>query len=166
MTLSTGPWWCAPVFAFGWITTVPAQSFSAPARAWVIAAARFMPGVCAVLTSSSFACTTRTPECFHLDSAMGGLSRNPRGSGEGEEIEKGVAHDQRPEPAVSHERIALEQPVGGMERERRDALVQVVRSPDDHADVDRRRHAEALPQGFDDVARNEQFLEHRIHDRQ
>src|SRR5882672_5482106 len=54
MTLSTGPWWCAPVLALGWITTVPAQSFSAPARAWVIAAARFMPGVCAVLMSSSF----------------------------------------------------------------------------------------------------------------
>src|SRR5262245_46939057 len=69
MTLSTGPWWCAPVLALGWITTVPAQSFSAPIRAWVIAAARFMPGVCAVLMSSSFERTTRTPECFHLDSA-------------------------------------------------------------------------------------------------
>src|SRR5437773_10371059 len=68
MTLSTGPWWCAPVFAFGWITTVPAQSFSAPARAAVIAAARFMPGVCGVLTSSSLACTTRTPCRRHLDS--------------------------------------------------------------------------------------------------
>src|SRR5258708_7486537 len=42
MTLSTGPWWWAPVFAFGWMTTVPAQSFSAPVRAWVMAAARFM----------------------------------------------------------------------------------------------------------------------------
>src|SRR6266446_1785239 len=48
------------------MTTVPAHSFSAPARAWVMAAARFMPGVCAVLTSSSFACTTRTPSNFHL----------------------------------------------------------------------------------------------------
>src|SRR5882762_5534365 len=48
--------------------TVPAQSFSAPARAFVIAAARFMPGVCAVLISSSFACTTRTPRCFRFDS--------------------------------------------------------------------------------------------------
>src|SRR5262245_53352266 len=66
ITLSTGPWWCAPVLALGWITTVPAQSFSAPARAWVIAAARFMPGVCAVLMSSSFECTTRTPSNFHL----------------------------------------------------------------------------------------------------
>src|SRR5437016_10229639 len=52
------------------MTTVPAQSFSAPARALVIAAARFIPGVCAVLTSSSFACTTRTPRCFHFDSVL------------------------------------------------------------------------------------------------
>jgi len=58
-----------PVFAFGWITTVPAQSFSAPVRAWVMAAARFMPGVCGVLTSSSLACTTRTPCRRHLDSS-------------------------------------------------------------------------------------------------
>src|SRR5260221_749644 len=66
MTLSTAPWWCAPVLAFGWITTVPAQSFSAPARACVMAAARFIPGVWAVLTSSSFEWTTRTPSNFHL----------------------------------------------------------------------------------------------------
>src|SRR3954470_11632293 len=68
MTLSTGPWWWAPVFALGWMTTVPAQSFSAPARAWVMAAARFMPGVWAVLMSSSLAWTTRTPSNFHLGS--------------------------------------------------------------------------------------------------
>src|SRR3954447_8823384 len=61
MTLSTGPWWCAPVFASGWMTTVPAHSFSAPARAVVIAASRCMPGVCAVFGSSSPARTTRTP---------------------------------------------------------------------------------------------------------
>src|SRR6267378_8210118 len=66
MTLSTGPWWWAPVLALGWMTTVPAQSFSAPARAWVMAAARFMPGVCGVLTSSSLEWTTRTPSYFHL----------------------------------------------------------------------------------------------------
>src|ERR1700704_1911888 len=66
MTLSSGPWWCAPVFALGWMTTVPAQSFSAPARAWVMAAARFMPGVWAGLMSSSSAVTTRTPSNFHL----------------------------------------------------------------------------------------------------
>src|SRR5687768_11156976 len=70
MTLSTGPWWWAPVFAFGWITTVPAHSFSAPARACVIAAARFIPGVCGVLMSSSFECTTRTPSNFHLGPVM------------------------------------------------------------------------------------------------
>src|SRR6185437_16562798 len=45
------------------IVTVPAQSFCAPARAWVMAAARFMPGVCAVLVSSSLPFTTRTPSC-------------------------------------------------------------------------------------------------------
>src|SRR3712207_3455100 len=54
------------------MTTVPAQSFSAQARAFVIAAARFMPGVCGVLMSSSFECTTRTPWYFHFDSV--GLS--------------------------------------------------------------------------------------------
>src|SRR6185295_3711085 len=70
MTLSTGPWWWAPVFAFGWMTTVPAHSFSAPARACVIAAARFIPGVCAGLMSSSFECTTRTPWYFHLVSLI------------------------------------------------------------------------------------------------
>src|SRR5690348_9065646 len=48
------------------MTTVPAQSFSAPVRACVIAAARFMPGVCAVLMSSSVDLTTRTPSNFHL----------------------------------------------------------------------------------------------------
>src|SRR5213075_710749 len=52
------------------MTTVPAQSFSAPARACVIAAARFMPGVCAVLVSSSFACTTRTPCRRHLETVV------------------------------------------------------------------------------------------------
>src|SRR5258706_5303047 len=78
MTLSTGPWWWAPVFALGWITTVPAQSFSAPARAFVIAAARLMPGVWGVLMSNSFACTTRTPRCFHFDSvSMPGLLYPP-----------------------------------------------------------------------------------------
>src|SRR5262247_845423 len=76
MTLSTGPWWWAPVFALGWITTVPAQSFSAPARAWVMAAARFMPGVCGVLMSSSFECTTRTPWCFHLGSGALDMGKN------------------------------------------------------------------------------------------
>src|SRR4051794_9140074 len=53
------------------MTTVPAHSFSAPMRAFVIAAARFMPGVCAVLISSSFACTTRTPCRRHFVSLMG-----------------------------------------------------------------------------------------------
>jgi porphobilinogen synthase len=43
------------------MSTVPAQSFSAPARAEVIAAARFMPSVCGVLGSSSCAWTIRTP---------------------------------------------------------------------------------------------------------
>src|SRR3954471_16143046 len=61
MTLSRSPWWWAPVLASGRITTVPAQSFSAPARAVSIAAARLMPGVCGVFGSSSSACTTRTP---------------------------------------------------------------------------------------------------------
>src|SRR5918998_2538637 len=61
MTLSTGPWWWAPVFASGSMTTVPAHSFSAPACAVVIAAARLIPGVCGVLGSSSPARTMRTP---------------------------------------------------------------------------------------------------------
>src|SRR3954468_10755724 len=61
MTLSRWPWWWAPVFASGSMTTVPAHSFSAPARAVSIAAMRIMPGVCGVLGSSSPAWTTRTP---------------------------------------------------------------------------------------------------------
>src|SRR5450755_4685020 len=61
MTLSTGPWWCAPVLASGSMITVPAHSFSAPVRAVVTAAARVMPGVCGVLMSSSSLRTTRTP---------------------------------------------------------------------------------------------------------
>ena len=46
---------------------MPAQSFSAPVRACVMAAARFMPGVCAVLVSSSVPFTTRTPWYFQFD---------------------------------------------------------------------------------------------------
>ena len=42
-----------PVFASGSMSTVPAHSFSAPARAAVIAAARLIPGVCGVFGSSS-----------------------------------------------------------------------------------------------------------------
>src|SRR5438067_6247284 len=41
--------------------TVPAQIFSAPTRAKLIAAARDMPWVCGTFGSSSEACTTRTP---------------------------------------------------------------------------------------------------------
>src|SRR5947207_3853499 len=52
------------------MTTVPAQSFSAPVRACVMAAARFMPGVCAVLMSSSLDFTTRTPSYFQFDWAV------------------------------------------------------------------------------------------------
>src|SRR5437660_3235195 len=61
ITLSSSPWWCAPVFALGWMVTVPAHSFCAPARAESMAAARDIPGVCAVFGSSSFAWTMRTP---------------------------------------------------------------------------------------------------------
>src|SRR5438309_10892126 len=43
------------------MVTVPAQSLRAPARAWSMAAARDMPGVCAVFGSSSPEWTTRTP---------------------------------------------------------------------------------------------------------
>src|ERR1700720_3763177 len=59
------------------MTTVPAHSFSAPARAAVIAAARFMPGVCGVLTSSSLECTTRTPCRRHFDSVGSGITASP-----------------------------------------------------------------------------------------
>src|SRR6185312_4673732 len=43
--------------------TVPAQIFCAPTRAALIAAARFIPGVCGVLVSSWLALITRTPLC-------------------------------------------------------------------------------------------------------
>src|SRR3954467_6278281 len=61
MMLSTCRWWGAPVLASGSMSTVPAHSFSAPARAEVIAAARVMPGGCGVFGASSPALTTRTP---------------------------------------------------------------------------------------------------------
>src|SRR5271156_1097942 len=61
MTVSTSPWWCGPVLASGWTTTVPAQSFCAPVRAWEMAAARVMPGVCGVLVSRLLARTMRRP---------------------------------------------------------------------------------------------------------
>ena len=50
--------------ALAWIVTVPAQIFSAPARAWLIAVARFMPGVCAVLGSRALPGMTLTPWIF------------------------------------------------------------------------------------------------------
>jgi hypothetical protein len=43
------------------MVTVPAQSFRAPTRSPLIAAARCMPGVWAVLVSSASPGTTRTP---------------------------------------------------------------------------------------------------------
>jgi hypothetical protein len=46
------------------IVTVPAQSFCAPVLAAVMAAARFMPGVCGVLVSRELPGMTRTPEFF------------------------------------------------------------------------------------------------------
>jgi hypothetical protein len=46
------------------MVTVPAHSFWAPTRAKLMAAARFMPGVWAVLVSSDPAGMTRTPSCF------------------------------------------------------------------------------------------------------
>src|SRR5690348_15858848 len=150
MTLSTGPWWWAPVFALGWITTVPAQSFSAPARACVIAAARFMPGVCGVVMSSSFACTTRTPACFHLDSI--GISDE---SDEGDEVQYSVADDKRPELAVPDVGVRLEKPVGGVERERGNSLIEMVRGADHHADVHRGRHPEARTQRLDHIGADE-----------
>src|SRR5439155_11379492 len=64
MTLSRAPWWCAPVLALAWMWTVPAQIFCAPTRAKLIAAARFMPGVCGVLVSSWSPGMTLTPLVF------------------------------------------------------------------------------------------------------
>src|SRR6266446_4773732 len=64
MTLSSAPWWCAPVLALAWIWTVPAQIFCAPTRAKLIAAARFIPGVCGVLVSSWSPGMTLTPLVF------------------------------------------------------------------------------------------------------
>src|ERR1700722_11461340 len=59
------------------MTTVPAHNFSAPARAWVMAAARFMPGVWAVLMSSSFERTTRTPSRRHRASLRLSMATSP-----------------------------------------------------------------------------------------
>src|ERR1700736_3966876 len=63
------------------MTTVPAHSLSAPARALQIAAARFIPGVCAVLGSKSSACTIRTPrrrQSVSLVVTISHVSRPPR----------------------------------------------------------------------------------------
>ena len=46
------------------MVTVQAHSFWAPTRAKLMAAARFIPGVCAVLVSSDPAGMTRTPSCL------------------------------------------------------------------------------------------------------
>ena len=54
MVMRSGP-------AFGWTTTVPAQSLFAPVRAWVMAAARVIPGVWGVLGSRSPDGTILTP---------------------------------------------------------------------------------------------------------
>lgn len=72
--LSRCPWWWAPVLAFAWIVTVPAQSFWAPTRAKLMAAARDMPGVWAVLVSRLSAGTTQTPLCFHGGSLLEGTT--------------------------------------------------------------------------------------------
>src|SRR3984885_783996 len=60
------------------MTTVPAHNFSAPARAWVMAAARFMPDVWAVLMSSSLERTTRTPSSRHRASLPLFMATSPR----------------------------------------------------------------------------------------
>src|SRR3954470_16199229 len=51
--------------------TVPAQIFCAPTRAALIAAARFIPGVCGILVSRLSPGMTRTPVCFQ---PSGGIS--------------------------------------------------------------------------------------------
>jgi len=66
----------------GWIVTVPAQIFCAPTRAALMAAARFMPGVCAVLGSSWSPRMTRTPSCFQ-SVARGGAEGAPSWAGWG-----------------------------------------------------------------------------------
>src|SRR3979411_3290153 len=68
MTLSSAPWGCAPVFASGWIATVPDQIFWAVTGGWLMAALRARPGVWAVLGSSVLPGITRTPSCFHFGS--------------------------------------------------------------------------------------------------
>jgi hypothetical protein len=47
------------------MVTVPAHNFCAPVLAAVMAAARFMPGVCGVLVSRFPPGMTRTPLFFH-----------------------------------------------------------------------------------------------------
>src|SRR5579863_5378480 len=76
MTLSSSPWWCAPVRAFASMVTVPAHRRVAPVSPVVTAARRFMPGVCGVFASSSPARTTRTPSRRHRED---GLLTGPSG---------------------------------------------------------------------------------------
>jgi len=69
MTLSTGRVVRAGL-GLGMDHHRPGPEFLGASARVVIAAARFMPGVCAVLMSSSFECTTRTPWCFHWESEL------------------------------------------------------------------------------------------------
>src|SRR4029078_7693971 len=57
--------------------TVPAQIFCAPTRAKLIAAARFMPGVCGVLVSSWSPGMTLTPCSFQSTCACSLISQSP-----------------------------------------------------------------------------------------
>src|ERR687885_725498 len=110
MTLSSAPWWCAPVLALGWMWTVPAQIFCAPTRAALMAAARFMPGVWGVLVSRLFPGTTRTPLCFQLSGGVpprpqppGRRARAPREVGEEDAGKRpGLAEPAAAEPRGGH----------------------------------------------------------------
>src|SRR5258708_14895463 len=57
--------------------TVPAQIFSAPTRAKLIAAARDIPFVCVTFGSSSCPRTTRTPWCFQWAALSSSLTSFP-----------------------------------------------------------------------------------------
>src|SRR5580765_3878999 len=57
------------------------------------------------------------------------------------EVEEGMVHDQRPQPAETHEQVRLHEPIGDVKGQHGKALVEVVQRTDHDTHVDRRSHA-------------------------
>ena len=79
---------------------MPAQSLFAPVRAWVIAAARVIPGVCGVFGSRSLAGTILTPLCCQsMIYTIAAFSSRCRGIGR---LPLAAGVEQRPDRSRTH----------------------------------------------------------------